>query len=533
MASTSDSVGSLPTEPSVRSFLGPPRRYRKRLENHTLGKRDRQYRHAPCLRDTQHAKKPRISECGHAKPDTDLLGETNSEQQPDVEQKPWHRNDRWTRQFNQAELQMYTEPSIPLQFNDPTAYGNDGCPIHPLFTPLALLGNEIPLILPSLRLATRFLFSRHTLPFFHNLMTTAPALLQPESSYYNAPLLHLPISPHQTTGLPEALRMLTMQTLLALASHITIRITPDPRLATRWAYTERLIPPQIPSKSKYRTLRKPYPMPADLPHANHGPLDDRQTHLKSLSFLGTNALINLSPSFIRVLHPFSSSPTQPQRLRAMYFLSLTLLHELAHAVWITRVPVPPAPLIEYEPFYSHQRKSELGHALETTIFGGGKILSLAQDPNFAIGLAWQRWPDADDFYVAGRDHEVVPLARLVRSTTSNKPFYYGGGGLEPCTGPRWETQYVIDYDWIKKQFFAEFWDQFDDEGGFKSGLLNVEKEMGSRCDNYNFDFWLPGDGLDSGCSSYGRAGDSEGVVRPDQEWIDNETMEVEDEQMSS
>lgn len=66
-------------------------------------------------------------------------------------------------------------------------------------------------------------------------------------------------------------------------------------------------------------------------------------------------------------------------MRRQFFLAVTILHELAHAVWNSvheRFPdVETSTDIGHEPFYGDQHIAELGFALEQAIFGG-KI-----DPN--------------------------------------------------------------------------------------------------------------------------------------------------------
>ncbi len=164
--------------------------------------------------------------------------------------QPWHQNDRFVRQLPKAELAALVDPASPQ--TNPTLlrrllYTNLKNPIHPLFRSLAGLSITLPYLATSLRLATKLLISPYTLPFFHTLITTSLTLLQAESHIFSAPVTWLPKSQFACPtgrGLPPAEYQLTMQTLLALTDHISIQISPDPRLAARWAYTERLTPPQ-------------------------------------------------------------------------------------------------------------------------------------------------------------------------------------------------------------------------------------------------------------------------------------------------
>jgi hypothetical protein len=167
---------------------------------------------------------------------------------------------------------------------------------------------------------------------------------------------------------------------------------------------------------------------------------------------------------------------------------------------------------EQEPFYATHRKPELGHAWETTILGGGKLLSLASCDTFSIGLGWQRWPDADEFYVRNYRGEIVPLSRMKTEA--------GGGGA-----PKWETVYVVSDAWVWKWFLRGFWERVEVEGfggANGTGLGRVEKRLGARVRNYD---WIEsrGDEWNSDCSSgEGGGADGEGVVRVGQMWVDSE-----------
>jgi hypothetical protein len=415
--------------------------------------------------------------------------------------EPWHRNDRFVRKFNLQEVQSVVEPERNISI------APDAVPIHPLLRPLLGLTDEVPSITYALQLATRFLTSRHTLPFFHTLLTAQLEPLFAESQHYGAALAHIqrPKSTTVMNGLQDTERNITMQIMAALAPHISIQISPDPRLATRWAYTERLTPPTYINAPAYEDLLKPWPTPAESPH----PL------LRQLSFSGTNALINLSPSFLRILHPDNLLPTDTQRLRAAYMLGITLIHELAHAVYMCRFPAAPFPDLppsfrtdEYEPFFAGQRKAELGHALETCLFGGGKILSMGQADDFTIGLGWQRWPDGEDFYVRNKEGEIEALTRV------------------GSVAAKWETVYAVRHEWVRRQFEARFWERLEAEG-LGGGLLKVIKELGARVRNN--DFMGERDGLQSGASSADRGADGEGVVRPGQPFVESSEDEFSDD----
>lgn len=401
------------------------------------------------------------------------------------------------RKFSPEELRSIVEPQGPLDI------APDTCPIHPIFRPLLGLTNDVPGIASALQLATRFLTSRHTLSFFHHLLTAQLGALLAESQHYGVLLSYLQPAKYTTmlNGLHDAEKSLTIQIMVVLAAHVRLQISPDPRLATRWAYTERITPPTYIDTPAYTTFKKPW----------HTPVESSDLILRQLNFTGTNALINLSPCFLQTLHRDNHVPTDSQRLRAAYMLAITLIHELAHALYICRFPSQPFPNLppefhsdEYEPFFANQRKAELGHALETCLFGGGKILSLAQADDFSLGLAWQRWPDSQEFYVRNAEGEVEALQRI------------------GSTARKWETVYAVSHEWIRRQFEVKFWEQLEVEG-LGGGLLMVSKELGSRCRNN--DFMGEGDGLESSASSADRGADGEGVVRPGQPFAESDKDE--------
>ena len=587
--------------------------------------------------------------------------------------QPWHQNDRFVRQLPKAELAALVDPPSPdtiPSLHHRLLFTNLNNPIHPLFRALTGLAITLPYLATSLRLATKFLISSHTLPFFHTLITTPLTLLQAESHIFNAPATWLSESSFAGptgTGLPPVEYRLTMQTLVALTDHISIQISPDPRLATRWAYTERHTPPQHrTSVNPAAGLRQPssrsadtswnrgtctpsswhlrgklpqlFPTPAHLhpPHpqmqaftssSSHSngnqngaskliDTDEKQQQLRALSFRGTNALINISPLFLRMMHPhFTHSPRpQPesqtstggqaeegkqetttryeevsdaQRERAIFFLAITLVHELAHAVFMTRSPVlskrntqnpsrtrpgraggeDAAVTTEYEPFHSSQRSAELGHAWETSVFAGGKILSLAQDDHFGLGLGWMRWPGADSFFVRDRDGGVRAFSRLKTRGGRDGDASGRGRGRSSTNevkilGPlKYETVYPLDWRYMRRFFLDGFWERvvhgtntassadvaMDTDGtGIGIQALTPPKILGSRVRNYD---WInhryshrtghtdngmetdegEDDGYSSTCSSRTRGHDVDGVVREGQVWIASDDDDDDDD----
>ena len=148
------------------------------------------------------------------------------------------------------------------------------------------------------------------------------------------------------------------------------------------------------------------------------------------------------------------------------------------------------------------------------LFGGGRLLALAGDPSFKLGIGWQRWPDASEFFVKNHAGQIVPLIRQTN----------GLGLVDKRAGkaPKWETVYIVSDEWVYKWFLAEFWEGVENEGlGGERGLGRVRRGLGVRRRNVDFvKDWQGGgdrdgvdDGFDSECSSRGRGEGSEGVVR--------------------
>ena len=148
------------------------------------------------------------------------------------------------------------------------------------------------------------------------------------------------------------------------------------------------------------------------------------------------------------------------------------------------------------------------------LFGGGSLLSLAGDPSFKLGIGWQRWPDASEFFVKNHAGQIVPLIRQTN----------GLGLVDKRAGkaPKWETVYIVTDEWVYKWFLAEFWEGIENEGlGGERGLGMVGRGLGVRRKNVDFvKDWQGGgdrdgvdDGFESECSSRGRGEGSEGVVR--------------------
>jgi hypothetical protein len=156
------------------------------------------------------------------------------------------------------------------------------------------------------------------------------------------------------------------------------------------------------------------------------------------------------------------------------------------------------------------------------------MLSLASCDRFSVGLGWQRWPGADECYVANWRGETVPLCRRTGLRRGEGGEGEGEGEGGPSGAPKWETVYVVSDAWVWKWFLRAFWERVEVEG--LEALGRVEKGLGARVRNYD---WVDRGGWDDrwgcDCSSRERGADVEGVVRLGQAWVESESEVDENE----
>ncbi|KPI36388.1 uncharacterized protein AB675_2938 [Cyphellophora attinorum] len=317
--------------------------------------------------------------------------------------------------------------------------------VHPIFRSMLLpFGNHdyvsesrdmhiaYPQLYHALQLATRFISNRDSLVLFHRLLFEQPEKLTRESAFYGADIFHFPKQKDSrdgsgSSGLTEQQRHLIWQ-LKARFKHLA-HSKRVPTQDVNRVYQTRLHKLHTDSyqhssialhmrQTGQSTL--PYPLPYLQPLAPtpaslsavgesaHGSVmtskDHSLIHTRNISLnerfgvftndtskplphlRGTNVAITLNPLFLRYLH----QDTYPKigyhaKVYVLFFLAVTLVHELAHAVWMCRT----APATEdekdiddnnrtqknkkkreHEPFINTDRKSELGKAWETSVFGG-------------------------------------------------------------------------------------------------------------------------------------------------------------------
>ena len=238
-------------------------------------------------------------------------------------------------------------------------------------------------------------------------------------------------------------------------------------------------------------------------------------------FNGTNTAITLNPLFLKYLHKDAdvSVPPAPNnggikdgqtiyhaKVYVLFFLAITLVHELAHAVWMIRTAPPkdsefecptftphaatatnsdspsstpsnnseqmdidpPHPKAEHEPFIASQRRPELGQAWETSVFGNyGFIEPLGQCSGRAT-TSGRRWGDLFCMGLGVRElasdtkettvevqrngrREILPLARLHDEDAVEDE------ETMPMSAPRYTRVKIMPFDFVYQFFTEGFW----------------------------------------------------------------------------
>ncbi|KAK2758175.1 hypothetical protein FQN54_004019 [Arachnomyces sp. PD_36] len=383
---------------------------------------------------------------------------------PSVPDKHWHGKDPVLRMFDYLELQDYGRAFGPFWMSESTLEGE----IHYLFRDLV----EIPGLQPALRLASKFLSEAKLLPFWHALIFNQCSLLPQESDITGWPCHEIYLNP---TPLSQVDLEKTKSAILCIAKNVTILSHKREYFEHTWAFTKRTTR-HIPSDS-----------------------DGKDTNNN-----GTSSYITISPGTFKLLHPSTNLPTD-QRLRVSLMLAVNLCHEFAHAVYMSREPLPllqngkpqnPHEGKEIEPFINHGRTPELGHAWESILFGG-RLSSLGCREDCLYGLGFVKWPDSKTEYC--QNPITGTIAPIARANTS---------------ALKWDTLYVVPMDFVESLFDQKYWNQTVRENG--TGALRFPKTLGCRKRNYD---WVDegfGDGYDTDDSERSRHADSEGIVRPDQ-----------------
>jgi len=199
-------------------------------------------------------------------------------------------------------------------------------------------------------------------------------------------------------------------------------------------------------------------------------------------------------------------------------LAEVLVHELTHALEAIHQPQHFRLNGRHganEPFFEDHRTAEVGHALESLIWGGSMESwgtgsdGDDNDLNTKRGLNIHKWLDLFDISL------LTPRGYSNMARRRARP---------------WITRYAVPMDWIQKLFINEFWGQELKSSG--PTALRVPKVFGIREMSNE---WVQGDedSWSDGDSSVGRHEDNDWVVIPDQEPrlfakypIDDELLDV-------
>jgi hypothetical protein len=382
--------------------------------------------------------------------------------------------DNSVRNISAADLQTIGEA-----FGFPSAHlGDLTTTIHPILTPLV----KTSYLDQPLRLASIFLTHFKFLPIWHAILFSSVS-----SDPHGAKVRTISTKPI----LSGADRKLTEAGLVAAAKHIKSISISGTRCPTRGEASN----------------------PWGVCHPVIGKMPGIVRHEDTPG----EAAIDLWDGFAAHLDP-AKEPSAEVRVRAGFGLAVTLIHEVAHALWICshfvrRDVLPDDPerallmescgredakferlLNRLEPFVDDQRMSELGFAVETWLFGG--LIEFKK--GFGRGeqgcvLTWEEWSEVD-------------LTCAIKVA-----------GLRPIfacrEGPRlWISEYIVPFPWTQRFFERGFW-----EGEFKERWIEalvVPKVLGARRLNM---YWEGADGeVEEGKTENERKRgmDGKGVVKP-------------------
>lgn len=335
--------------------------------------------------------------------------------------------------------------NIGQAFGFPSAHiGDLKNPIHPILTPLT----KTPYLDQPLRLASTFLTRSEFFLIWHAILF---------SPVENAPQGAKVRTLSTKASLSTSEKKLTEAGLLAAAKYIK-SISIDPT--------------RCPTRGE-----------ASNPWGICHPVTGKMPGIVRNEDTPGEAAIEIWDGFDVCLDP-AREPSVEVRVRAGFGFAVTLVHEIAHALWICShfirrdvLPTDPerALLMEncdredakfekllnrLEPFVDNQRMSEMGFAVETWLFGGliefkKRFLSGEQK----CVLTWMEW----------NEMELTCAVKVA--------------GLRPIFACReeprpWISEYVVPFPWAQRFFESGFW-----EGEFEKygmDVLVVPKVLGAR-----------------------------------------------------
>ncbi|KAK4971231.1 hypothetical protein LTR28_013391 [Elasticomyces elasticus] len=406
--------------------------------------------------------------------------------------RPWHNNDSvllkirldWIHQNGYTRIPDISINRIVRDALSDHQYNNfmiaDRIPIHPLLRYEQWIGlsvTDFTILLPALKLATRFLDEPSILPYYRGLL------------HGPRQRIHAPVA-ERTYG--RELQMFDTEYDQSKAA--------DPLVGLR--AQERQTQDDNTWASIFDCVKSPG---GRLPGING------DSTMGSIIYLDSDYLTTIRPlwpggdratkAYTSAMYHKSAILDECSLLRTYFHLAKTLVHELCHAMKRASTPNSFAdPLVgePFEPFFRDYRIAELGNTWESIIFGG-IIHPLGYHVSAPHGLGIENWPG------------------ILNANTR-------GGELERGSATKWRvgcgTRYLVPMPWIHSLFTREFWD--NEVVRFGLGAFKPERKVGVRKKNstiLDFDE-SPTDrrvprSSENSAGSQSRFNDDEGRVHPD------------------
>ncbi|KAL9120037.1 MAG: hypothetical protein Q9187_003409, partial [Circinaria calcarea] len=321
----------------------------------------------------------------------------------------------------------FTENSLNILANDLTY------PIHPVFSYWPdLIGEDLDILIPTIRLASAMLESPGSMSFLENIMfeerIRIPTVCPQGSDYIWGLNQCLPPSDH--------IRALWNLGMGELSDKISWRIF-DPFSDQFSRYGVNTNGLTFPNYNIRTTILHPtwrYPRTG-----SGSSIFINQVHLTDLKRLLTL--------------PFQTTDQVNQILRLQFHVATTMCHEMAHAVH-------KGTYLDLEPYYLNHAVCELGRAWENEVFGGSIELS-DQLNDMTSPLAVVKWPNIME---TAKPEEGQRARRFPKAAS---------------------TFYFIDMDWIARLQTTDHWAFWanNDRWHTDPHLLKIEKRIGVQLRN--------------------------------------------------
>ncbi|KAI9696829.1 MAG: hypothetical protein M1836_005191 [Candelina mexicana] len=293
---------------------------------------------------------------------------------------------------------LYDVGALEIVDPQPSDLEND---VHPIFRPKNFdsTPKQYNLILPCLQLATRILDDPHALHWFDALL--------------NCPRRHLPaasLMSHDLNNFPDP----TFAGQNDFEAHIGDRYSfhlRNPFEAHHFMAVQEIL----------RTFEDAITFNF---HDREPQADARRDHpfrqgFKTIVSLDLNTLACLAS-------PQTHSICQYLRVQLLY--TVTIVHEIAHAVAISTRQN------DWEDYFEYDRLSECGYSLEQAIFGG-RITTATEPDDCAGALYFHDWPDFDD--------NICPFSPPLWKVQAES----------------WYMQYVVPMHYVQMLFTTAFWEE--------------------------------------------------------------------------